>query len=114
MSHGMRLWFLGQAAGVDGDQETRRACAARTLQLPTFIVSPTPGLAARPPLRATLAPHFGAEVQEYDRACDCDRRRRSDGDDTGGGADAGGDGRPHRRATRQLQARKLALQRPAL
>src|SRR5438094_5086569 len=27
------------------------------LQLPTFIVSRTPGLAASPPLRATLAPH---------------------------------------------------------
>src|SRR5438105_12904164 len=31
------------------------------LQLRTFIVSPTPGLAASPPLHATLAPHFWTE-----------------------------------------------------
>jgi hypothetical protein len=36
------------------------------------------------------------------------------GDDAGGGADLGGDRRPHRRATRQRPARKLALQRSAL
>src|ERR1700680_4545209 len=39
-------------------QTEREGFARQLSSLPRFIVSPTPGLAASPPLRATLAPHF--------------------------------------------------------
>src|SRR5258708_2705703 len=92
-----------------------RAAPPAQLSVLRFIVSLTLGLAASPPLRATLAPHLlGEEGQENGGICGGNRRRRSHGDDAGGGADAGGDRRPHRRAAPQLYARELALPRSAL
>jgi hypothetical protein len=78
-------------------RRTRRAAALRRLVRPQRTITGKesthsfhsqctahPGASRKPPLRATLAPHFCAEVHEYGRTCGGGSRRRSDRADVGG------------------------------